>query len=220
MALATDIEESVRTPPVPVIQRAPATAPARSRRKAVIAGTVILAAAALAIALAWPSLFAHPPAQVVTASGRIEGREVTVAAKAIQGRVKRLLADEGQAVTEGQLLAELDAAQLEAQYAAASGGVANLDAQIEQASLDVAYTAKNSAASIAAAEAALSSAQAHVVRVNAILANSTITHRRLRPCSRQAPSRSRSSIRPRWPCARARRTCPRPRRRSHAPRRL
>jgi HlyD family secretion protein len=104
---------------------------------------------------------------------------VTVAAKAIQGRVKRLLVDEGQAVTEGQLLAELDAAQLEAQSAAAAGVVANLDAQIDQASLDVAYTAKNSAASIAAADAALSSAQAHVLRVKAILATSTLTYQRL-----------------------------------------
>jgi HlyD family secretion protein len=127
---------------------------------------------------AWPILFSHPPAQIVRASGRIEGREMTVAAKTIQGRVKRLLADEGQTVMKGQLLAELDAAQIEAQVAAARATVANLDAQVRQASLDVGYTAKNIDASIVAADATLSSAQAHVVRANAILANATAVYER------------------------------------------
>jgi HlyD family secretion protein len=141
-------------------------------------GAVILAIGALAIARAWSTFFAPPPAQVVTASGRIEGREVTLAPKSIQGRVKRLLVDEGDTVTEGQVLAELDAAQIEAQADAARGAVANLDAQIEQATLDVAYTAKNSDASIAAADAALSSAQAHVAGAKAVLENSQAAYER------------------------------------------
>jgi multidrug efflux pump subunit AcrA (membrane-fusion protein) len=35
---------------------------------------------------------------IVKPSGRVEGREVTIAPKDIQGRVRRLLADEGQTV--------------------------------------------------------------------------------------------------------------------------
>ena len=179
MGVATETQERVGTPPVPLVLPSPSADRPASRWKVMIAIAVIVSAAAVAIARAWPSLFVHATPPIVTASGRIEGREVTVAAKAIQGRITRLLADEGQTVTQGQLLAELDAAQLEAQYAAASGGVANVEAQIEQASLDLRYTAKNSAASVAAAEAALSSAQAHLLRVKAILANSTITYERL-----------------------------------------
>jgi HlyD family secretion protein len=137
-----------------------------------------LAAAAFAISRAWPALLSRPTASVVRASGRIEGREVTIAAKTIQGRVGRLLADEGQRVQKGQLLAELDAAQVEAQVAAARATVATLDAQVRQAILDVTYTAKNSEASIAAADAALSSAQAHVVRATAILVNATAANER------------------------------------------
>ena len=139
---------------------------------------VVLAAAVFAIAHAWSALFSEPMPPIVRASGRIEGREVTLAAKTIQGRVKRLMADEGQRVTKGQLLAELDAAQIDAQVAAAAAGVTNLDAQIRQASLDVAYTAKNADASIAAADAALSSADAHVIRANAILVNATAAYDR------------------------------------------
>jgi HlyD family secretion protein len=152
----------------------------RPSRKRLLAALVILvlALAAFAVVRAWPGLFSQPISQVVRASGRIEGREVTLAAKTIQGRVKRLLADEGQTVTKGQLLAELDAAQLDAQVAAAAASVTNLDAQIRQASLDVAYTAKNADASIAAADAALSSVRAHVVRANAILVNATAAYER------------------------------------------
>jgi HlyD family secretion protein len=126
----------------------------------------------------WPMLFPQSTAQVVTASGRIEGRDVTLAAKVIQGRVTKLMVDEGERVTKGQLLAELDAAQFEAQVAAARAGVSALDAQVSQASLDVAYTAKRSDASIAAAEAALSSAQAHAARAAAVRANSSAVYAR------------------------------------------
>ena len=154
-------------------------APGKRRRGRYILAAVAVSTAAVATTLAWPHLFPAPAPAVVKASGRIEGREVTVAPKGIQGRIARLLADEGERVVKGQLLAELDAAQLEAQYAAASGSVANVDAQITQASLDVAYTAKNSEASIAAAEATLTSAQAHVVRAKAILKNAMAGHARL-----------------------------------------
>ena len=178
MAVVTDTSlepptESARTPDSPQ----PPTRPAR-KRWPYWAVVFALGIAALAIARTLPRWWSVPPAQIVTASGRIEGREVVLAPKDIQGRVKRLLVDEGQTVVKGQLLAELEAAQLEARFSTASAAIANLDAQIAQAMLDVSYTAKNSDASIAAAEAAVSSARARLVRVQAVLANSTSVHQR------------------------------------------
>ena len=151
--------------------------PARWRRYAVFA--VVLVVGAMAIARAWPLLFPPVPVQEVIASGRIEGREVTVAPKTIQGRVVRLLADEGETVKKGQLLAQLDAAELDAKYAAASAAVAAFDAQISQAGLDVAYTSRNTVANIAAADAAVSSAQAVVARAQAVLANARTDYERV-----------------------------------------
>ncbi len=54
-----------------------------------------------------PDLLQKPPQNFIQASGRIEGREITLAPKEIQGRVRTLLVDEGYKVQRGQLLAEL-----------------------------------------------------------------------------------------------------------------
>jgi HlyD family secretion protein len=116
-------------------------------------------------------MWATRTSTTIVASGRIEGREVTIAPKDIQGRIKRLFADEGQWVKQGQLLAELDAAQLDARDRTLGANLAALDAQVAQATLDVEYTAKNAAATIAGAEALLSGANARLARATAVRAN-------------------------------------------------
>jgi HlyD family secretion protein len=144
-----------------------------SRRRTWVRRWPIALLAALLIAAAGailrPQLWQTPASRVITASGRIEGREVTLAPKDIQARVKRLLADEGQTVVAGQLLAELDAAQLDARERTLTASIAAVDAQIAQAALDVEYTAKNADANIAAAAAVVSAARAHLVRAAAVL---------------------------------------------------
>lgn len=125
-----------------------------------------------------PNLIQKPPANVIEASGRIEGRDVTLAAKEIQGRVKNLLVDEGYKVDKGQLLAELESQQLDARFAVLAANLAHIDSQIQQASIDVGFTIKNSAASIAAAEAAVSVAAAKLLRSEAVLANNKAEYER------------------------------------------
>ena len=137
---------------------------------------IVAVAAALRVVPPW---FAGPPADVVRASGRIEGRDVMIAPKDIQGRVTRVLVDEGDTVTKGQLLAELEANPLEARTGSLTAVIANIDAQIAQASLDVALTMKNSDASIAAADAAVSVARARLTRARAVRAHAGADHERL-----------------------------------------
>jgi len=171
MAVATDIPE-IRTPaaapPEPVIERRPA-----GRRWLYAALVVVFGAAVFVMVRVLPPLMSTPPARVVKASGRIEGREVTLAPKDMQGRVKRLLVDEGETVTKGQLVAELEANPLEARATSLTAAIANIDAQIAQATLDVSLAAKSTDASVAAADAAVSSARARIARAKAVLANSS-----------------------------------------------
>jgi multidrug resistance efflux pump len=125
-----------------------------------------------------PGMLQKPPADFIQASGRIEGREVTLAAKEIQGRVNNLLVDEGYRVKRGQLLAELESQQLDARFAILAANLANVDTQIKQASIEVGFTIKNSAASIAAAEAAVSVATARLLHSQAVLANNKAEYER------------------------------------------
>jgi HlyD family secretion protein len=149
------------------------------RSKPYIAAAVGVIVVALVAIRLWPQLFPAASAQVLKASGRIEGREITLAPKDIQGRVKRLLVDEGQTVVAGQLLAELDAAQLDARYEIIQGNLGALDAQIAQAALDVEYTLKSDQVSIAAADAAVSGAKARVDRAKAVNDNAAAEYTRL-----------------------------------------
>ena len=57
----------------PVAPPAGATRPPK-RRVSYVIGAVVVAIGALAVARAWTTFFAQPPAQVIRASGRIEGR--------------------------------------------------------------------------------------------------------------------------------------------------
>lgn len=186
MAVVTDALPDHRVKDAEAPAPPPSPAPPAQRRRRYLAALLLLSVGVLAIVRAAPRWFAGPPPQIVTVSGRIEGREVTLAPKDIQGRIKRLLVDEGEAVSKGQLLAELDAAQLEARYATVEAGIANFDVQIRQATLDVSHTAKSSAASIAAAVAAVSSAQARLTRAQAVLANATAVYERALPLLRDA----------------------------------
>jgi HlyD family secretion protein len=156
----------------------PEKAPPHSRIRTLLVWCISGAALIGLAVWALPRIFPKPPGDVITASGRIEGREVTLAPKEIQGRIKALLVDEGYTVKKGQLLAELESDQLDARYESIAATVANLDAQIEQAKIDVSYTAKNSSATIAAAEAAVSSATAHLARANAVFSDSNVEHDR------------------------------------------
>ncbi|HZT75490.1 MAG TPA: efflux RND transporter periplasmic adaptor subunit [Vicinamibacterales bacterium] len=158
---------SIRPPSPP----APPAAPDRRRWPLAVAALAIATASVVAVRV-WSRMFATPVAAVVTASGRIEGREMTVAPKDIQGRIVRLYVDEGDTVTQGQLLAELEANALDAKAATIRASIANIDALVAQATLDVTLTTKSSAASIAAAEAAVSVTQARIVRARAVRATS------------------------------------------------
>lgn len=166
----------------PVVTEIPVTPPAKAPPRVRVFRILIPAIAATVVAglSMWvlPGLLRRPPANVIRATGRIEGREVTLAAKEIQGRVKNLFVDEGDRVQRGQLLGELESQQLDARYAALTANVANADAQIKQASIDVEFAIKNSAASIAAAEAAVHGAAARLARSEAVLANNKAEYER------------------------------------------
>lgn len=101
-----------------------------ARRPIVI--VVLLAAAG---AIGW-SLFANggdgDPAGFATGNGQVEAEQVDISTKSA-GRVARIMAQEGDLISEGQLLAEMDTRELDAQLARAAADVESADSGIGQA---------------------------------------------------------------------------------------
>src|SRR5512135_535102 len=79
---------------------------------------VLALLAAVAIAGAgwwwWQQRQAQLPAEIVSGNGRIEAEEIDIATK-YAGRLAALFADEGDMVKQGQVLARMDTADLEAE---------------------------------------------------------------------------------------------------------
>ncbi len=106
------------------------------------------------------------PEGLILASGRIEGDRYTVAAKQ-PGRVAALLAQEGDRVTAGQVLARLDDARIRAQLAqaqarvaAAKAALAAVRSELEVLRRRVPLEIDTAKADVAHAEAALAAAKA------------------------------------------------------------
>ncbi|OLD47040.1 MAG: hypothetical protein AUI83_14710 [Armatimonadetes bacterium 13_1_40CM_3_65_7] len=143
----------------------------KSRRR------LIIPVAALAIGVAAWFLLPRGGAQngAIQASGTIEATQVDVAPK-ITGRVIKLAVREGDKVRSGQVVAELDAAEVEAQLAQARAAVAvaqtrpaqadavvvlaraSVEAQLTQARAQL----ESAAASLEASRASLRAAEANV----------------------------------------------------------
>jgi HlyD family secretion protein len=91
--------------------------------------------------------------------GTVDANQVIVSSK-VAGRLERLFVDEGQPVREGQLIAEIDKADLSAERDAARATLDSLRSQVRQSNQSYASTHGETEAQVANAEAALRAAQA------------------------------------------------------------
>jgi len=111
-------------------------------KRFIIIGAIVLASVAgYAAYMTW--IYETPlPGGLIQANGRIEGDRIIIASK-FPGRVAKLLAREGDSVTEGQILVQLDDAQLKAKVDQASEAVAALEAQLQAAQHKVEQTRRD-----------------------------------------------------------------------------
>ncbi len=103
--------------------------------KSAIRWTVLVAILAAVAAFGWQwwqGQNAALPADIALGNGRIEADQVDVPTK-YGGRVKEILAQEGDLVRPGQLLARMDTAELDAQLAQAEAQLAASEASVKEA---------------------------------------------------------------------------------------
>jgi HlyD family secretion protein len=90
-------------------------------RKVIVAAILVAAAAGAVIAYVVLNKPALPP-EIVGSNGRLEAKEVDIATK-YQGRIKEVLANEGDTVDSGQVVAVMDTEPLQAQLRASEARI-------------------------------------------------------------------------------------------------
>ena len=100
--------------------------------------------------------------------GTVDANQVIVSAQ-VEGRIQKLLVDEGTPVKAGDLIAVLDPSELQAQAAAAAATIASLQQKVEEMQHTERSTSGSTTSDVANAEAKVSSAKAQLLQAQASL---------------------------------------------------
>lgn len=113
--------------------------------------------------------FSIPHGSALPLTGVVDGNEVIVSPQ-ITGRITNLTVDEGSQVKKGDLIAELDPKELQANLAAAQANVTSLEAQVNAANHNYTWTNDQTGAAIEQAKARVTSSDAQLEQAQAQLA--------------------------------------------------
>ncbi|MGD0271051.1 MAG: efflux RND transporter periplasmic adaptor subunit [Candidatus Sulfotelmatobacter sp.] len=110
--------------------------------------------------------------------GTVDSNQVIVSAQ-VEGRIQKLLVDEGTPVKAGDLIAVLDPSELETQEAAAVANIASLQNKVTQMQHTEQSTSGSTSSDVANARAMLSSAKAQLLQAKAALDRTASDSRRM-----------------------------------------
>jgi HlyD family secretion protein len=113
--------------------------------------------------------FTTPRGNYIPLIGVVDGNEVVVSPQ-ITGRIINLTVDEGSVVKKGDLIAQLDPAELQASLDAAKANVDSLEAQVNEANHNYSWMNGQTDASVTEAQARVVSARAQLGPAHAQLA--------------------------------------------------
>lgn len=117
---------------VPAVKRAPA----RKWRLRIALALAVLAGTAGASYYWWQHIHAQLPPGIASGNGRLEADEIDIDTK-YAGRIAEILADEGDMVTAGQVVARMDTRDIEASLKKAQAQEQQAKRAIDEANADV-----------------------------------------------------------------------------------
>jgi HlyD family secretion protein len=109
--------------------------------------------------------------------GTVDANQVIVSAQ-VEGRIQKLLVDEGTPVKAGDLIAVLDPSELQTQEAAAAANIASLQHKVSEMRHTEESTSGSTSSDVANARAKLSSARAQLLQAQATLDRTASDSRR------------------------------------------
>jgi HlyD family secretion protein len=110
--------------------------------------------------------------------GTVDSNQVIVSAQ-VEGRIQKLLVDEGTPVKAGDLIAVLDPSELQTQEAAASANIMSLQHKVAQMEHTERSTSGSTSSDVANAQAKLDSAKAQLLQAKAALDRTESDSRRM-----------------------------------------
>jgi multidrug resistance efflux pump len=110
--------------------------------------------------------------------GTVDSNQVIVSAQ-VEGRIQKLLVDEGTPVKAGDLIAVLDPSELQTQEAAAAANIASVQHKVSEMQHTEQSTSGSTSSDVANARAMLSSAKAQLVQAKAALDRTESDSRRM-----------------------------------------
>jgi HlyD family secretion protein len=110
--------------------------------------------------------------------GTVDANQVIVSAQ-VEGRIQKLLVDEGTPVKAGDLIAVLDPSELQTQEAAAAANISSLQNKVSEMRHTEQSTTGSTSSDVANARAKLASAQAQLLQAKAALDRTASDSRRM-----------------------------------------
>jgi HlyD family secretion protein len=121
--------------------------------------------------------FTTPNSSELQFTGIIMGNDYIVS-PLVSGRLEHLYVDEGASVHAGELIAEIDPAELEAARNSAAANIAAYQARVQQSSETRTMSEEQTAAALRQAQAAATAARAQLEQAKATLALDKVTYER------------------------------------------
>jgi multidrug resistance efflux pump len=122
-------------------------------------------------------LFSTPSNKDLVLIGTVDSNQVIVSPQ-VGGRLQRLLVEEGTQVKQGDLIAVLDPAELEAEERAAAATIDSLKSKVEETQSTLEATQGSTTSSVANAQARLASERAQLLQAEATLERTESDSRR------------------------------------------
>jgi HlyD family secretion protein len=122
--------------------------------------------------------FSTPGGKDLVLVGTVDSNQVVVSPQ-IEGRLAKLLVDEGAQVKQGDLIALIDPSELEAQERAATATIASLRSRVSQSQYTHEATKGSTSSDVANAQARLQSARAQLAQAEATLTRVESDSRRI-----------------------------------------
>jgi HlyD family secretion protein len=125
--------------------------------------------------------------------GTVDSNQVVVSPQ-VQGRIQRLLVEEGTPVKSGDLIAILDPSELEAEEKAAAATIASLRSKVSETQYTERSTKGSTASEVVNAQARLQSARAQLLQAEAMLQRVESDSRRMIALAKQGVASEQESV--------------------------